>query len=240
MSERQQVKTMSNDHIELTIARYLHANPDFFDRHPDLLEALRIPHPCRPAISLIERQLLRLREQNAELRRQFQELVAVARDNDSLSRRMQRLALELIEADGLDELLHGIKRVLRDEFGADYTAVRLAARPVEAALAREEEFVPAQRLVLFESVLRTARPSCGRIGQERAGCLFDRATRAQVRSAALVPLRGGGWQGLLAVGSDDENRFYPGMGTLFLTRMGELIVRALQPYLLPPQAEVKP
>ena len=34
--------------------------------------------------------------------------------------------------------------------------------------------------------------------------------------------------GLVAVGSRDPNRFFPGMGTLFLRMMGEALVAALQ------------
>ncbi|MFP3786513.1 DUF484 family protein, partial [Burkholderia sp. SIMBA_024] len=47
----------------------------------------------------------------------------------------------------------------------------------------------------------------------------------EVQSTALLPLPG---VGLLAVGSRDPNRFYPGMGTLFLRMMGEALVVALQ------------
>ncbi|KOB08525.1 hypothetical protein AE923_10470, partial [Xanthomonas arboricola] len=41
----------------------------------------------------------------------------------------------------------------------------------------------------------------------------------------LLPLPG---IGLIAVGSSDANRFYPGMGTLFLRMMGESLGVALQ------------
>jgi uncharacterized protein YigA (DUF484 family) len=37
----------------------------------------------------------------------------------------------------------------------------------------------------------------------------------------------------LAVASQDPERFYPAMGTLFLSRMGELISHALQAHLHP-------
>ena len=47
----------------------------------------------------------------------------------------------------------------------------------------------------------------------------------EVMSTALLPLPG---VGLIAVGSHDPNRFYPGMGTLFLRMMGESLVVALQ------------
>ncbi len=57
--------------LERRIAAYLGKHPDFFERHLDVLEQLRIPHPCRPAVSLLERQLARLREQNAGSARAF-------------------------------------------------------------------------------------------------------------------------------------------------------------------------
>jgi uncharacterized protein YigA (DUF484 family) len=39
--------------------------------------------------------------------------------------------------------------------------------------------------------------------------------------------------GLLAIGSQDASRFHPGMGTLFLTHLGELIGLLLARYLEP-------
>jgi len=47
----------------------------------------------------------------------------------------------------------------------------------------------------------------------------------EVQSSALLPLPG---VGLIAVGSHDGNRFYPGMGTLFLRMMGEALAVALK------------
>ena len=46
-----------------------------------------------------------------------------------------------------------------------------------------------------------------------------------VQSTALLPLPG---VGLVAVGSRDANRFFPGMGTLFLRMMGESLATALK------------
>lgn len=51
------------------------------------------------------------------------------------------------------------------------------------------------------------------------------AQASDVQSTALLPLPG---IGLIAVGSSDANRFYPGMGTLFLRMMGESLSVALQ------------
>ena len=49
-----------------------------------------------------------------------------------------------------------------------------------------------------------------------------------MRSQGLIPLRNaGGTIGMLALGSEDAQRFYSGMGTLYLERLGEMASAAL-------------
>jgi uncharacterized protein YigA (DUF484 family) len=44
-----------------------------------------------------------------------------------------------------------------------------------------------------------------------------------VQSTALVPLGDKGSDGMMAIGSSDPSRFYPGMGTLFLDLLADVI-----------------
>ena len=44
-----------------------------------------------------------------------------------------------------------------------------------------------------------------------------------IESVALIPLGHHCKHGLLAIGSQEASRFHPGMGTLFLTHLGELM-----------------
>jgi len=65
---------------------------------------------------------------------------------------------------------------------------------------------------------------CGRLHPDKNTLLYG--MRAEdVQSSALLVLPG---TGLVAVGSLDPNRFFPGMGTLFLRMMGESLAAALQ------------
>ena len=64
MSERQRTRTLRE--AEQAIVRYLRAHPDFFNRHPELVETLRIPHLCHPAVSLLEHQVLLLLTKGGE------------------------------------------------------------------------------------------------------------------------------------------------------------------------------
>ncbi len=217
--------------FEAEVVAWLRDHPEFFTHHPELVESLRIPHPCRPAVSLLEYQNRLLRERNQRLHDKLLELVDIARDNDRLAERVQRLALGLLDArGGLDELLHGVKAILRDEFKADCVALCLAVPPT-VGLSAVGELLRPEVIGLFEAVFRAGRPQCGRLSLEQAEALFNDSACHAV-SAALIPLDGEAWRGLLAVGSGDANRFHPGVGTLFLERIGQLISQALQARLL--------
>ena len=46
---------------------------------------------------------------------------------------------------------------------------------------------------------------------------------SHLRSFAAIPLRGTHTFGLLVLASEDAQRFYPEMGTVFLQRLGEIL-----------------
>lgn len=213
------------------VVAYLRDHPEFFLDHPDLAEGLRVPHRCRPAVSLLEYQNRLLRERSQRLHDKLLELVSIARDNDRLAERVQRLALNLLDArGGLDELLHGIKAILCDEFKADCIVLCLAEPPTQG-LSAVEEFLRPDVVGLFDEVFRFGRPRCGRLSPEQVTALRGQ-DGSSAASAALIPLGGGLWRGLLVVGSSDPLRFHSGVGTLFLERIGELVSQALQVRLL--------
>lgn len=216
--------------VEQAVAEYLRAHPEFFERHLNLLAELRLPHPARSAVSLIERQVELLRQQNARLHRKINELVAVARDNDRVAHQLQRLALTLVSLSELGDKLDSIESILQDEFNADFVTLRLPVPSSSSDLAGSEGAPPGEVFALFAPLLRSGRPQCGPLAAAQARWLFDDVAGA-VASAAVIPLGGWRWQGLLALGSRDEERFHPAMGTLFLVRLGELVSHALAPHL---------
>lgn len=218
--------------LEQAVADYLQTHPDFFDRHLELLELLRVPHPCAGAVSLIERQLVHLRERNHALRDQLRDLVRTAQANDCLSERMQRLNLVLIEAHSLDDMLHHVQSVLREDFNADFVTLSLSTAASLQLPPAMYHLTSQQWFSLFCESSRNAQPRCGPL-DEGAALLFGEVA-GQVVSAALVPLSGTDWQGVLAIGSRDPERFQAGIGTLFLSRIGQLLSHAVQAHLYPP------
>ena len=54
---------------------------------------------------------------------------------------------------------------------------------------------------------------------------------AHLRSFSYISLRGSEVFGLLALASEDPQRFYPEMGTLYLKRLGDLVGAAIARHL---------
>ena len=77
----------------------------------------------------------------------------------------------------------------------------------------------------FASTLNA--PKCGPcFGGSIAADLFGEIA-VQLKSFSFVPLRGGETVGLLALASEDAERFYPEMGTVYLRRIGDIVGAAV-------------
>lgn len=218
---------------EDAVVEYLRANPEFFSRHPQLLEQLIIPHACGDAVSLVEYQVSVLRDQVHDLRRRMQLLVGNARDNEKLSQRLHRLTLTLAECATLDEMLSTLYQGLVDDFEADFAAMRLFARPKDGRDLGLGEFLgdDAQGRELFSRVLASGKPVCGRVKGEQMAFLFPERC-AEIGSGALLPLGQGSRYGLLAIGSRDPQRFHAGMGTVFLRQLADVVSHMLAPHVV--------
>lgn len=217
---------------EKAVVDYLREHPNFFEQHAGLLAILKVPHPSGAAVSLIERQVSLLREQNRHLKRKLLDLVQIGRDNEQLAERMHVLGLSLMKSQDLNEMLNALRDTLHSEFHADAVAVQLfdgydaKAHGTWIQSLRKDD--PA--FGALDNFFKHHRPLCGRLKPEQIACLFG-PQASEIGSAVLLPLGEQGRYGLLAIGSREHDRFHPGMGTLFLKHMGELVSRALRPHL---------
>jgi uncharacterized protein len=87
-----------------TVMRYLRDHTDFFQRHPELVSELELPHESGSAVSLVERQVALLRDRNIELRKRLGTLLQAAEENDALFTKTRALTLALLDAGSLDDL----------------------------------------------------------------------------------------------------------------------------------------
>ena len=228
MTSQANAETQLTEPDASQVHEYLANHTEFFEKYPELLAELQLSHASGKAVSLIEKQVQVLREQNQELKQRLLELVDVARDNDRLNERLHHLTLALLGATSLEELIDSLEHQLRSEFMAD--AIILHLPDLDESRQRETGARPLiiddQLKELLPTPLTENKPQCGRLKEAQSRFLFGEQAAA-IESSAIIPLGENACRGLLTIGSREVNRFNPCMGTVFLTHLGELLVQLL-------------
>lgn len=206
------------------VAAWLRRHPKFLSQFPDLTLSLVVPREDGPAASLASYQLEVLRDKNRELNRRLAELFANAQENERLTVRTHQLALSLMRAGSAADTVLAMVASLGEDFQGDAVRVvlfdeqpGLQAPWLQVIAARDKRMAP------FKDCVTSGEPICGRLNPDKMELLFG-DDQSQAQSVALIPAPN---VGLIAVGSRDGNRFFPGMGTLFLRLMAESFAAAL-------------
>lgn len=201
------------------VAHYLLNTPEFFEEHIDVLAQITLPHPHGGrTISLGERQLLTLREKNKVLEKKLHDLMIFAKENDALQHKVHEFTTALFAARDLATLQEMITHLLRDIFAVPHAALNLW-----------QISPPSMEVLMFTDA--QPQPVCLHQAAHETASWFGESA-AQLHSFAYLPLHAGSVSvGLLVLASEDQQRFYPEMGTVFLQRISEAVSSALHPYL---------
>ena len=234
MSTRARPEYVEEPVSEEAVHDYLERHPEFFERHKSLLNSLQLPHSSGAAVSLVERQVSNLRQRELKMERQLKELIAVARDNDVLAAKIHELSLQLIAAADLQSTVMSVEEAMRSGFGADHAILVLFGDPDAFSDIDGGRFFrvversdPAVKP--FSTFLNGNGPRCGQTRDSQREFLF-RGDAEEIGSVALVPLGKKAEIGFMAIGSNDGDRFHPGMSMDFLSRLGDLVCGALKRY----------
>ena len=214
------------------IAAYLKAHPEFFEQYAERMSQINIPHPHGGrSIPISERQILTLRDKAKQLESKLREIIQFGEENDALSQKIHTISLALLRARDAHSVVQVALNHLRGDFAVPHVAMRLwcGGRGADASPEFAPEFTPVSDAVRsFATAL--AEPSCSAESAPETAALFGEHAPA-LKSFAYLPLRDGDTFGLLALASEDPQRYYAGMGTLYLSRLGDLIGCALAPHL---------
>jgi hypothetical protein len=211
------------------VAAFLKDNPEFFEHYADQLAEIFIPHPHGGrAVSISERQILTLRDKNKQLESKLRDVIQFGEENDAISEKVHRISIALLGTTDIRGVLNAVYLSLREDFAVPRVALRAWCASGESDLG---EFAPVSE-ASREFTISLTHPYCSSRPMVDTASLFGEAG-VHLRSFSYVPLRNGETFGLLVLASEDPQRFYPEMGTLYLKRLGELIgaaiVRALPP-----------
>ena len=235
------------------VAQYLQHNPKFFDDYADVLAQIFVPHPHGGrAVSLPERQMLTLREKAKSLEQALAKLVEAGHANDALSTKMHRLTLAILRLpkEAPESVIDTLKYHLREDFSVPHTVFR--AWGVRAGFAGLDDHAALGQppvSALLQAAVASATsplrlPYCGPVaqfrhddlmlGKEVSGWFGDAGPHLKSMAVmSLISVHADGASvssgGLLVLASEDEQRFYAGMGTMYLARLAELLAATLAP-----------
>lgn len=208
------------------IAHYLKAHPEFFEQYADMIADINIPHPHGGrTIPISERQILTLRERGKQLESKLREVIQFGEENDVVSQKIHALSLALLRAHDAGAVVEAALRHLHEDFAVP----RAVLRVWRGTGGDSAEFQPVSEATrTFAAGL--AEPGCSAEPAADTAALFGGDAPRQ-GSYAHVPLRDGDTFGLLVLASEEPRRYYAGMGTLYLSRLGELVSCALAAHL---------
>lgn len=106
------------------VVDYLLRNPEFFIRNARVVEEMRVPHPIRGTVSLVEWHMARARNHINHLEENISLLMEQATSNEGLFHRLLHLQSRLASASSLDEFLLRLHRWAR-ELGLAGATLRL-------------------------------------------------------------------------------------------------------------------
>lgn len=207
------------------VAEYLRLHPQFFEDYAEMLAEITLPHPeTGRAVPIIERQLTALREKNRHLEAKFLELLQFGEQNDLTSERLHRLTLAWMQAANVHQVLDVLQRQMHDTFGNVRVALRVWGAPAPAEGLRHLPMLQAVSPEVVRLADNLTQPYCGGHVPDEVRAWFEHGSDL----ASFAQLRMGDTWGMLVLGSVEPKRFFPDMGSLYLTRLAELLTAALQ------------
>lgn len=225
MTDRPMIQT---DELPLTdelIVSFLQDNPDFFNRHPELVSSLRISDQKRGTVSLVERQQQNQRQKIHALEEEITQLMSVANHNEALFQVYSDIYLHLIDSESADELVDTLFRT---------TTELLSLADLKLWLVDPKSFSHSNLVAedcsdIFASRLTNDDYYFGRLQQSEQQSLFGHETTGSV---VLVKLSHDDHiLGFLAISSEDAEHFDPRMDTLLLSQFRKLVAKLMHKHL---------
>lgn len=213
---------MSTDELEdvavdeAQVAAWLARHPQFFVGHADLLNDLWLPHGEQGTVSLVERQLSQLREENQLLRSRINQLIQTASRNEHIFRHFSELYARVLACESIEELSLLLGEFLGERLDLPFVALQMLPMQDKADDGASER------------TLRRLRPRPYYFGRITRGEQVQLFGCSKAASVALLHINAHEPGAILAIGSHEANRFEPEMDSLLLEQL-----RALLGVLLP-------
>lgn len=216
------------------VSDFLRQNPLFFERNAHLLTELYLPSPHgNGAISLAERQQLAQRDKIRVTENMLAELIENAKQNDATTQKIHQLTIALMSHPRLAQIVDTVSQSMVEIFKVDRAYLYCWLHAEQVALAHNPIFTPvSEQFSQWISTLE--QPYCGSKPEQADVALdnndgsfafvplYTHVQNASEDSTTHLPAIG-----VLILVSNDPAHFKADMGTVFLSRIGDLLSAAL-------------
>jgi uncharacterized protein YigA (DUF484 family) len=215
---------MQLDEITLTddvLIDYLHDNPEFFNRNPELINSLRLADQNRGTVSLVQRQQSQQRQKIHGLEEEITQLMAIANQNEQLFALYSDLYLRLLDCDSADELLDCLYQATTELLSLSGLKVWLK----ESTAVEHSSIVSNDCAGVMQNRLAKDDYYFGRLQKSEQELIFSQHQSGSVVLIKLNHLTDE--MGFLAISSADADHFDPRMDTLLLSQFRKLVAKLL-------------
>ncbi|MEH2921925.1 DUF484 domain-containing protein [Samsonia erythrinae] len=205
------------------VLRFLQQNPDFFIRNARPVEQMRIPHPVRGTVSLVEWQLARQRHHIAQLEEEITLLMEQAGANEVLFKRLLGLQTELAAADSLTDMLGRLQRWAR-QLGLAGATVRLFSDKWRIGAPSDFTHLGLNRSAFEPLRIQRFGQKNHYLGSLNGPELLLLLPEARQIGSVALSLMGNHYDlGVLIFSSRDSHHYQDGMGTVLLQHMAMML-----------------
>lgn len=205
------------------VSDYLRQNPEFFSQNPDLITDLEAEGTLPP---FHERQLVILRQRHRAEQEKYRMVVDSARNNLALEQSLHQFArdLLLLRSDQSGRFQAPLERKIETSFELIRCRLLLLADVASGVENNDDYGLIAPRVAHGSSICDD------RVSSTLLSKLFGEQN--SIASCAFVPLADANNEadliGVMVFGASEVNRFQPGMGAIYLDRIGQLAAAFLQ------------
>lgn len=200
---------MSNKIDAKDVEIFLLDNLDFFESRESLVSELKFKHSSSSASSLLERQIIKLRDEQKDLMDLLSSFIKTASINEDLFNKSKGLTLSILGASSNEEIIQRVQDNFHKEFNVDKCLLQFHNNTEINALEEQTGMS-----------LHKGSIHCGSFSKEKMNLLFD---DLEVQSMALAVIIVGKNIGLLMLGSHDRTKYLGDEDTTFIEYIRDIL-----------------
>ena len=200
---------MANKIDAKEVELFLLDNLDFFESRESLVSELKFKHGESSASSLLERQVLKLRDEHSKLIDMLSGFVDTASENEDLFLKSKKLTLDLINCSNKKEVASLIEDDLRNSFGVNECFLSFYENH------EIEELEKKSSLSFHKGSIH-----CGPLSKEKINLFFENKEIASIVIAVLIV---NNQIGLLKIGSYDRAKYLGDEDTTFIEYIRDIV-----------------